>query len=64
MKNLKLILICMLFVIGCDETDELDNIIDGIDDIPLSEDGMLEGSFQFRGVIIYEGLRQNNFQFR
>ena len=54
MKNLKLILICMLFVIGCDETDELDNIIDGIDDIPLSEDGMLEGSFQFTGVIIYE----------
>ena len=56
MKNLKLILICMLFVIGCDETDELDNIVDGIDDIPLSEDGMIEGSFQFTGVTIYENV--------
>ena len=47
----------MLFVIGCDDTDALDNIIDGtdgIDVIQLSEDGMLEGSFQFSGIIIYE----------
>ena len=56
LKNLKLILICTLFVIGCDETDELDNIVDGIDDIPLSEDGMIEGSFQFTGVTIYENV--------
>ena len=30
LKNLKLILICTLFVIGCDETDEYDNIVDKI----------------------------------
>ena len=52
MKNLKLILLCMLFVIGCDDTDDPTSTTDAFDSI--SENGMIEGSFQYTGVIIYQ----------
>ena len=52
LKNLKLILLCMLFVIGCDDTDDPTSTTDVFDSI--SENGMIEGSFQYTGVIIYQ----------
>ena len=56
MKNLKLILICTLFVIGCDETDELDNIVDvdGGDECE-SDNNLLNGTFQFTDFVMFDG---------